>query len=121
MSEFTVVDENGEIRDDIRIVLPSDERTYCKLYQDGITVLSSLSSCAIKILMYMVYSMQFGNTCLFKSKECLRFTGYRNRQYIYKGLTELKSKGVIKNIHKGLYSINDEMFLKGKAQYRNEK
>ena len=114
---YVVVDNDGVVHEEVKgIVMPAqkyDSRDFCKIYKAGIMMLSTLSTPAIKVLLYFLYTLKYTKDIEFDIDECIKFTKYKNKTYVYKALSELKEKNVLRKIKNGHYEIDPTLFFKG--------
>ena len=114
---YVVVDKDGVVHEEVRgIIIPSkkyDSRDFCKIFKPGILMLSTLSTPAIKVLLYLLYTLKYASEIEFDISECMEFTKYKNKTYIYKALSELKSSNVVLKIKNGHYELDPTLFYKG--------
>jgi len=115
--DCTVVDKDGVVRDDVvGLVLPPkhyDGRVFCKMYKEGIQGMLKLSSPAMKVLLYILFTMWYSDSVEFNLKKCKDFTGYKNNSYIYKAIAELRRYDIIRRINPMRYQVNPNCFFKG--------
>lgn len=88
-----------------------DNSEFIKWYNPK--VLIGLSSQAIAVFSYIVSRLQFGGIVQFSYDDSITYTGYKNRQSIWKGLCELLRKDIIRVKQKGEYWVNPNIVYKG--------
>lgn len=91
---------------------PYDSEAFTKVFLSGWKAMSELSLSASKILYYML-SVLKDDGIHFNIKDCMEFTEYRNRQYVYKKIEEIKKKGIIRKDGRCFYRVNPNMFFNG--------
>ena len=111
---LTVVDGDGVIKSNVAGVIFNgaryDGRQFFKVYRMGVRAISMLSLPAIRVLMYMINNCYCDNEKPFSARDCMEYTGYKSRSYVYKAMKELYQFNVIMKKRKGLYRINPNMF-----------
>ena len=114
---YVVVDTDGVVHEEVRgIIVPSkkyDSRDFCKIFKPGLLMLSTLSTPAIKVLLYLLYTLKYASEIEFDISECMDFTKYKNKTYIYKALSELKKSNVVLKIKNRHYELDPTLFYKG--------
>ena len=122
--DYVVVDKDGIVKEGVYGLLLKpkyyDSRDFCKVFKDGIIAMMELSSCALKILLYLLHTMRYSDCIYLDMSKCADFTGYKNYSHIYKGLSELKKKNIIHSVSHGQYQINSGMFYKGNRLYKKD-
>ena len=115
---YVVVDKDGVVHEEVRgIVMPSqkyDSRDFCKIFKPGILMMSTLSTPSIKVLLYFLYTLKYNNGDIeFDIYDCMEFTKYKNKNYIYKALSELKKCNIIRKVKNSHYELDPTLFFKG--------
>lgn len=88
-----------------------DSSEFIKWYDPKILIGLSLS--AVSVFSYIVAELKFGGIMLFNYKEAAQYTGYRNRQSLWKGLQELQNKDIIRKKGKNEYWVNPNVVYRG--------
>ena len=124
-TDETVVDSNGVIRDDVigLVLNPKhyDGRKFTKIYKDGILALREIDIPALKVLLYFLYIMSYSEDIKFNLKDCMDFTGYKNKSYIYKAISNLIKLDILRRKEYLTYYLNPNMFYRGNFFKNNSK
>lgn len=96
-----------------------DAQRFTKVYKQGWSIMSELSSSALRVLLYFISVMDYCDTVEFDIRKCTKFTGYKDKSHIYKAIKELKEKSVIAETDSPrLYFLNPTMFFLGKDRLK---
>lgn len=96
-----------------------DSQRFTKVYKQGWSIMSELSSSALRVLLYFISVMDYCDTVEFDIRKCTKFTGYKDKSHIYKAIKELKERSVIAETDSPrLYFLNPTMFFLGKDRLK---
>ena len=113
-----VYNSDGEVHSGvIGFVAPpklSDRRQFTKVYRDGLKKMMNLSTPALKVLFYIISEMDSTDTIDFTMRKCMDYTGYKDKNNIYRAIRELKDQNFIapSSLPK-VYMINPLLFYNG--------
>ena len=88
-----------------------DSSEFIKWYDPK--VLIGLSSAAVAVFSYIVSRLRFGGIVSFEYKNASEYTGYVNRQSLWRGLQELLRLDIIRPKAKGEYWVNPNIVYRG--------
>lgn len=88
-----------------------DSSEFIKWYDPK--VLIGLSVAAVAVFSYIVNHLRFGGIVQFCYTEAMEYTGYKNRQTIWRGVQELEQKDIIRPKQKGEYWVNPNIVYRG--------
>ena len=120
----------GEIDEDtlfIGVKKELDKEQFIKIFHSQLQVLFDLSKAALKLFSYIASATEFKDRIIFDLEECKRYTGYKGKEAIYKGLAELlKADMIARTGASNIYFINPQIFYKGDrivlvTEYRKKK
>lgn len=92
-----------------------DEQQFAKLYLSNFPAFFDLSTAAIRVFGYILTCMKPKNDMiLFFLEECLKYTKYKSKESVYKGLAELvKAEIIARGPADNLWFINPLVFFNG--------
>lgn len=92
-----------------------DEDKFTKFYLSQFEAFFNLSQAGVRVLGYFMQAMKpKKDMVIFDLDECVKYTGYKSKATIYKGLTELLKAGVIARGNKDWkYFINPLIIFNG--------
>lgn len=73
----------------------TDRKRFTKVYKEGLLRMMELSTPAIKVLFYIISEMDTTDTVDFTMRKCIDYTGYKDKNNIYRAIRELKEKSFI--------------------------
>lgn len=92
----------------------SDRKRFTKVYQEGWRRMMTLSNPALRVLFYIISEMDSTDTIDFTIRKCIDFTGYKDKNSIYRAIRELKDKGFISETSlPKVYMINPLLIYNG--------
>lgn len=92
----------------------ADRRQYTKIYNEGRRKMLTLSKPASNVLLYIMSEMDSSDTFDFRIDKCVEFTGYKDRNSIYRAMKELKDKSFIASSSSPkVYMVNPLYFYNG--------
>lgn len=107
---LTVVDSDGTVKDNVDGIIYTakryDARVFFKLYRLGVEKIATMSLPAVRVLMYMVDNMYCYEPKEFSIDECMGYTGYKSKSYLYKALKELYKNDIVLRRKNGDYEVN---------------
>ena len=109
----------GEIIDDPVIIDKQnaymDLDSPVKLYHSALTTIKDLGTPAIKVLLYIMFSLGKDEDKIYiGNKGAMEFCGYSAPKDVYKGLVELLDKGIIaRSTETYMYHINPNVVFRG--------
>jgi hypothetical protein len=106
--------KTGEVRTATQLVGTQkvyDTTDFIKLYEPG--ALIGMSGQAVAVFAYIASRLQFGGYVQFDYDECMEFTNYRSRQSVYRGLSELGKKDVVRPKSRGEWWVNPNIIYRG--------
>jgi hypothetical protein len=104
-----------------------DERSYVKVYREGLFELGKLSPIGLKLLTYVMYKARMHKDevtvdvqeflDVFEYSENAK--GEKSKKHYYKGIVELLSKQILFKKHREIFTfwINVDIFFNGKRQH----
>lgn len=113
-----VYNSDGEVHTGIiGFVTPpklSDRKRFTKVYREGFLRMMKLGNPALKVLFYIISEMDSTDTIDFTIRKCMDFTGYKDKNSIYRAIRELKDNEFISesSIPK-VYMINPLLVYNG--------
>lgn len=92
-----------------------DSDKFVKIFKAHIQALFGLSQSALRVLGYLMYATRISEDRIFFDKqECAKYTGYRSKNSINSGLSELLEKGFIaRTLHANMFYLNPNVFFNG--------
>lgn len=106
--------KTGEVRTATQLIGSQkvyDTTDFIKFYEPGILV--GMGSEAVAVFAYIISCLQFGGYVQFDYDECIKFTGYHSRQSVYRGLSELGKKDVVRPKCRGEWWVNPNIIYRG--------
>ena len=114
---YVVNSETGEIDGHSAFlkVAEVDEERFVKLFLKELGALWELSKPALRVLTYIMNAMRVNeDRIIFNFDECMKYTGYKNRQSIFNGLDQLLENGIIaRSTVSYIYFINPMIVFNG--------
>jgi hypothetical protein len=98
----------------IGMTVEVDKQEFVKIYTGQLGMLFDLSKTALKVLSFIWEAQEFGDVIILNIESCLKFTGFKHKNSVNWGLTELMeaeiiAKGPVANV----YYTNPAIFYKG--------
>lgn len=91
-----------------------DKKRFTKVYREGWNKMMELSTPALKVLFYIISEMDSTDTIDFSMRKCIDFTGYKDKNNIYRAIKELKDKQFISESSlPKVYMINPLLIYNG--------
>lgn len=116
-SQVLMDKETGEVDNSVLFVGQSkkvDKEHFIKIYQSQLKVLFTLSSAGVKMFGYFMNSMAFHDRVLFDVSQAKEFTGYKSKERIFFGLSELlENEFIARTTIHNIYFVNPKIFFKG--------
>ena len=109
--------KTGEIDEDVLLTGKRkyvDGEQFVKIFVNEMKALFELSNSAQKIFYYMLSQIKYNDLLILDFQECLRNTGYKSKNPVFKALAELmKHEFIAKTPNQFVYWINPKVFYKG--------
>jgi hypothetical protein len=114
---YVVNSETGEVDGHSAFlrVAEVDEERFVKLFLRELGALWDLSKPALRVLTYIMNAMRVNeDRIIFNFDECMKYTGYKNRQSVFNGLDQLLENGIIaRSMVSYIYFINPMIVFNG--------
>jgi len=92
-----------------------DQEEFIKIFKDTLRYLMKLSPTAVKVMAFVLdRSMPNQDAITYSVEQCMQYTGFKGRQSVYDGLSELAQKGFIARAKtRGKLYINPSYIFNG--------
>lgn len=91
-----------------------DKKRFTKVYREGWHKMMNLSTPALRVLFYIISEMDSTDTIDFSIRKCTDFTGYKDKNSIYRAIRELKKEQFISESSlPKVYMINPLLIFNG--------
>lgn len=92
----------------------TDRKQYIKIYNEGRRQMLTLSKSANNVLLYIMSEMDSSDTIYFHIDKCMEYTGYKDKNSIYRAIKELKDRQFMASSSlPKVYIINPLFFYNG--------